>query len=822
VHAQAPVQGQPPAGARPGAPQAQTGKLYGRLVDPQGKPVSYATVTLLRADSSVVNGDLTKDNGSFTIEPTGNGKFRLRISAIGFQPKSIDNIIITGESPEKDLGKVSLTASATQLKEVQVTGERPLIEMSVDKKTFNVEKNITTAGGSATDVLQNVPAVSVDVDGNVSLRGKGNVTILIDGKPATLLGGDATSALQSLPAASIQSVEVITNPSAKYDAQGMTGIINIVTKKDNKFGVNGTLTLGAGTRDKYNGSLGFNLRNKKWNVFLNSNFRLNSNYNYTTNDLRPRRGDTFSHSFEDNRRRFNGWFNSFGAEYTIDNNNSVTLTENVNVMDFSGEGPADYRTYASPGNMVFERRRYTSGSGGPTSLSTSLDYKHKFHKEKQELTANATFSQSWMKRQQDYVTDSLDGNEVPLSGSTVQHAPASGGNTSFNGQADFTTPFLTPKGKLDAGVKAQLFWFESGNAPLVTYPSGETKVDSVLLNGYNYNQKTYAGYINYSDQKGNLGYQAGLRIEDAVYEGTIRQLGGKRYTNDFLNLFPSVFLSYKLPKDQSIYLNYSRRTNRPDFRQLMPYLDLSNPQDTSMGNPDLKPEFINNAELSYNRLFKKGHNIIVSVYYQYTENLIERYRRYNADFTTFTQPRNLSSGSTYGLELTGRAQLLPVWDATLNVNFFQNEVNGANIDPSLNNSGFSWLSKINTNLRLPKGFSFQANANYESPKVAGQGQLQDVWWIDAAIRKNLWNNKATVVFNVSDIFNTRKYTTIYDLPVYYQTTYRDRETRVANISFTWRFGKSDLKSQSRRKGNQQQDKTRDNLKGDDSGDQGGF
>lgn len=601
AYAQMPAQGQQ---QRP-AQQAQTGKLFGRLTDAQGKPVSYATVTLLRADSSVVNGDLSKDNGSFTIEPTGTGRFRLRISAIGFQPKTVDNIILTGESSEKDLGKLALTALATQLKELQVTGERPLMEMSVDKKTFNVEKNITTAGGSASDVLQNVPSVSVDVDGNVSLRGKGNVTILIDGKPATLLGGDAVSALQSLPAASIQSVEVITNPSAKYDAQGMTGIINIVTKKDNRFGMNGAITLGAGTRDKYNGSLNLNLRNKKWNVFVNSNFRLNSNYNYTTNDLHPRYSDTSSHSFENNHRQFNGWFNSLGAEYTINNNNSITLTENINLMNFSGAGPAIYQVYGPAGNTLLEQRRYTTGGGGPLSLSTSLDYKHKFHKEKQELTANATFAQSWIKRKQEYMTDSFDSNEQPISGTTRQTAPASGSNTSLNAQADFTTPFLTAKGKLDAGVKAQLFWFESGNAPLVTDPAGQTKVDSVLLNGYNYSQKTYAAYLNYSDQKGNLAYQAGLRMEDAVYEGTIRQLNGKKYSNDFLNLFPSVFLSYKLPKEQSIYLNYSRRTNRPDFRQLMPYLDLSNPQDTSMGNPDLKPEFINNTELSYNRLFKK-------------------------------------------------------------------------------------------------------------------------------------------------------------------------------------------------------------------------
>src|SRR5690606_21978292 len=218
------------------------------------------------------------------------------------------------------------------LDEVVVTSERPLMEMGIDKKVFNVDKNITSTGGSATDVLQNVPSVSVDVDGAVSLRGKSNVTILIDGKPATLLGGDEQTALQSLPASSIDQVEVITNPSAKYDATGMTGIINIITKREKKFGFNGSVTLGAGTRAKYNGSMNMNLKNEKWNVFLNSSYRQNRSYRRNTALRDNQTNDGFSESYEDNLRIFNGFFNSIGAEYKIDTNNSVTLTQNVNLM----------------------------------------------------------------------------------------------------------------------------------------------------------------------------------------------------------------------------------------------------------------------------------------------------------------------------------------------------------------------------------------------------------------------------------------------------------------------------------------------------------
>ncbi|MBS1772586.1 MAG: TonB-dependent receptor [Bacteroidetes bacterium] len=814
--------------------QQNSGKITGKIVDAQNKAVGYATVTLLKQDSSVAGGDVTTEDGDFTITKVAAGSYRLHINGIGIKSRIVDGISISSESPNKDLGKIKTFSAAQQLKGVEVTAEKNLMEMSVDKKVFNVDKNLTAVGGSATDVLQNVPSVSVDVDGSISLRGKSNVTILIDGKPATMFGGDAASALQSLPAASIQSVEVITNPSSKYDAQGMTGILNIITKRDKKFGLNGSVTAGVGTHEKYNGSLNLNLKNNKWNVFLNSSFRLNKNYNYTLNErVNAGTHDNFK-SEEDNLRMFNGFFNSIGAEYTINKNNTITLTENINKMQWGGDGTSNYTVNTSNILSNYIQRRSSYNVGGPLSFSTSLDYKHKFKKEKQELTGNANFSSTHVERNQEYETSILntDGTQrmLPIS----QKAPGSGNNRSVNAQADFTSPLLTKTGKLEAGLKTQLYWFDSKNNPTIDSGTG-VKTDYNLLNVYNYKQQVYSAYTNFSDQKGKWSYQGGLRLEYAYYEGTIQTISTNTYNTSFLNLFPSAYVSYKLPKDQTVYVNYSRRTNRPDFRQMMPFKDISNPQDTSMGNPNLRPEFINNAELNYNKQFKKGHNIIVGAYYQYTESMIERYRKFYADGTSFTQPQNLNTGVTYGLEVIGKAQILKAWDATLSFNFFQNEVHGANIDPLLNNSGASWYTKLNTNIKLPANFSIQINGNYEAPKVASQGTLQEVYWLDVAVRKNVLKGKGTFVVNVSDIFNTRKYTTVYDYPLYTQTTYRVRETRVGNFSFTYRFGKSDIgKDQPKgmnnsgggRKGgkdqsNKTQSKERDNLKTDENSDSGG-
>jgi outer membrane receptor protein involved in Fe transport len=783
---------------------AQSGKLSGKLTDNKKNALAYATLTLLRIDSSVVNGGLSDDNGKFELDNIPAGNYLLRINALGLTTKVVGDISISEEKPVKDLGTVSLAISSKTLDEVQINGEKNVMEMQVDKKVFNVDKNITTAGGSATDVLANVPSVSVDPDGGLSLRGKGNVTVLIDGRPATLLGGDVQSALQSLPATSIDNIEIITNPGAKYDAQGVTGIINIITKRDKKFGLNGSVNAGAGTGGKYNGGLSLNAKNEKWNVFLNSNYRNNRNYNRTTTERENRDIKTSDLSFdnyENSQRRFMGWFNSLGAEYIIDKQNTITLTQNLNLMRWGNKGTTTFYTMEAlqDGGTLLDttniKTRASEGRGGPLSWASNLDYKHKFKKEKQELTANFNYSISNTRHDQYYVTHNEGYDPIYSSYDMWELAPSVGVNSSINAQADFTTPFLSKNGKLDAGWKTQLFWYRSHNNPLQFNAdvNTDTIFNPTFYNKFNYLQQNHAGYTSYSNQLGNFSYMAGLRLEYTSYDGKVQRLSKTAaftpLKTDFLNLFPSAFLSYKLPKDQSIYLNASRRINRPNFWNMMPFVDLSNPQDTSMGNPYLRPEFIYNTELSYNKQFKKGHNIIASFYYQYTDGMIERYRKFYADGTSFSQPQNLNTGVTYGAELIAKMQLLPGWDATVNFNIFNNEVRGTNVAPELNNSGTAYFAKANTNIKLPKGFSLQLNGNYESPKILAQGTLSDVYWIDVALRKNVFKNKGTLVLNVSDILNTRKYTTNYDYNTYYLSSYRDRETRIGNISFTYRFGK---------------------------------
>lgn len=774
--------------------QSSKSNIKGILQSSDKQKIAGISVSLLNsADNKFISGSLSEDDGSFVLENVTDGIYSIKISGLGYAAQIIKNISTPAAGGTVNIGIITVAKSETALKVVEVVSEKKMLEMGIDKKTFNVEKNITASGGTAADVLQNIPSVTMDAGGNVSLRGKSSVNILIDGRPATLLAGDIASALQALPAASIESVEVITNPSSKYDAQGSNGIINIITKANKNQGLNGSATFGLGQRGKYNGGLNINLRKGKWNYALNSNFRISDNYQRTTTERANFNNDSSSYTYGDYQRQFNGSFNSLTISYAPDTQNTLSYTQNVNLMRFGTEGYQDFNLFSSPGIRYAVQNREETFKGGPTSLSSNLNWKHKFAKPKQELTADVTYSFSNTDVKQTLKTNLYDGDRNLDYGTILQEIPGENGNKNVNGQLDFSTPFLTKEGKLETGLKSQNFWFESINNPTKTLPGGSPEVDALLQNSYKYEQHTHAGYASFTDKYKKWSYQGGLRLEYAGYTGKAGNLGNLAYSNSFLNLFPTAYLAYQLKDNQQLYLNYSRRTDRPFFLRMLPYLNIANALDTSSGNPDLKPEFIDNFEFSYSLQLPKGNMVMASLYYQRTVNLIQNFTKSYADGTSFTQPVNLSSGSTYGLELTGKLQMTKAWDATLSANFFQNKIDGANVDASVSNEGFSWFSKLNTNYKITKQFSVQLMGNYESAKPEAQGRRDEVYWFDAGFKANfLKNNKASVVLNITDIFDTRKYTTNYNLPLYQQRIYRDRETQVATITFTYKFGKTEF------------------------------
>lgn len=790
--------------------------------DDKNQPLDLATIVLKKTGTTAVyKGAKSGETGSFELKDIAYGAYTISVSAIGKNPKEFENFNI--QTSVLDLGMIRLKSNAKQLKDVTVVAEKKDIEISADKKTFNVEKNATSAGGTAADVLRNVPSVNVDMDGNVSLRGKSNITILVDGKQNSMFENDPVTALQAMPASSIESIEVITNPSSKYDAQGMNGIINIILKKDRKSGYNGMLTLGAGVPFRLNGGINMNANVKKWNFFLNANGRTSRTWEETTSDRSNYTNNlTFSSHTRNERRPLNGFVNA-GFDYTINKKNKITFSQNLFNAAMQGDSKTTIETEYNFETPISSTTRLNKYTGRPFSPTSNLQYKHFFKNPKEELNLELNFSKTRYIRSSTFQTRVYDSLQNLVSGFD-QNNPVRGGNTNGTFQVDYTKP-LWKNGRIDLGFKNYVIKFKTENQPTKQFLNEPEYAEPLLKNKFKYTQQVHSIYSNVANQYGNTGIQVGLRAELFAYDGFAYQynLGAK---DNYISLFPTAFLSQKISSKEDITLNYARRVNRPNFFQLIPFLDVTNPQDTSQGNPELRPEFIHAVELGYANQYNKQSTFIASAYYQYTENLIQRYRRFNADGTTYSQNRNLNSAYTYGLEVTNKTNILSWWDATVNINVFRNILQGSNVDQSLNRSGFGGFGKLNTSWRLKQDVSIQLTGNYFAQTVFAQGYVKPYGNVDLAVKKSLFKKMLTVTLNANDIFNTIQTNTIYNLyPEYNQNVLRKNLTRTFGVNLQMRIASKSMrnsevpKARQVKKEKEKEAKSRDeNLKKDDGGD----
>ncbi|QEH43110.1 outer membrane beta-barrel family protein [Chitinophaga sp. XS-30] len=811
--AQAP-QGTRPAGAAAGQQRAampQIGHVYGKLVDAQTRQtIEYASVALLRQkDSGVVTGMLSKPNGDFSLEQLPFGQFILRINFMGYKT-IFKKVSVTPQAMSQDLGNIRLEANTEVLSEVQVTGQRTAFQMSIDKKVFNVDRNLTSVGGTAADVLKSVPSVNVDIDGNVKVRNS-SPNIFVDGKPSTLT-------IDQIPADAIESVELITNPSAKYDAEGMSGIINIVLKKNKKAGFNGMIMGGIGTNDKYNAGGNINARQGKWNVSANYNFNANRNWgsgetdrtnfgvpgssvttnNYTTQTSDSRSGGQFQ-------------FGKLGVDYYIDNRNTISVSQNI--VRGSFKNFEDLTSVFSDENKSFtgQNQRLSDSKFGFRNYTTLVGFKHLFAKPNKELTADFSMNKSSNERSGGFNTRMQDASGNPLGDPRFQFNNSDGKTDFFTLQADYVNP-VGATGKFETGVKATLRNYSSIYDVFNRNNAGvDERIDS-LSTDYEYNEQIYAAYGNYSNVIGNFGYQLGLRAEQYVYAGEIPSQGLKfNPTRARPGLFPSVYFSYKLEKEQELQLNYSRRVNRPNFFQLIPYRDITDPQNQREGNPDLKPEFTNSLEFSYMKTWK-AHNVLASLYYRNTNNLITSLSTVIGRDSLLSTFVNARKSASYGAEITVKNQIVKGWDITTNVNLYQQEIDVFNEKTGnyITNNGFSWLAKINSETKLPANFTFQVTANYQAPTItlpgggggrgggfmmiptSAQGMIKGLSAVDLALRKDFLKGKnLSATLSLSDVFNTRQYEMDQVDEAFAQSYLRKRESRILKLNLSYRFGKFD-------------------------------
>ena len=760
---------------------AQTVKLAGKAMDANtGKPVEYASVVLLnQQDSSVITGMYTKPDGSFSFN-TNPGTYIVRITFMGY------NSLIKKVTTDKSLN-FKLQPAGKVLSTVEIKGEKPAFSMQIDRQVFDASAILTADGGTGTDVLKSIPSVDVDIDDNITLRGK-SVTIYVDGKPSPF--GDAKTALQMIPAETIDRVEVINNPSAKFEANGGGGIINIVLKRDKAIGYNVMFNAGVATRGQLNGTANASLRIKKFNFFGNYNGRYDSQsgsgYSYRQNLIIDTANTAvFSQdSHNKNSNHSNG--GRFGLDYYLDDYNTFTLTEGLSLNAGKSEDQI-ILDYLNPEKLSLKSGERNNGSNNRSpNDNTSFNFRHTTDRPNEEWTAYVSYSNNKGNSNSHYNTKySTAANPEQQQNKSISQ------NKFWNIQTDYTTP-VGKKGKFETGAKVTLRNNDNDyNAQLYNWDTQQFEKSNTLSNTYFYKENIFGGYLNFSNAIGNLGYQVGLRVEQA-------NLNGFSFTKDtavnnrFFNMFPSVFFKYNLPHNdnQSLIFNYSTRVDRPGFDQLLPYINNSDPQNIRAGNPELQPSLTHKFEVNYSRYFPHSKDYLnTGVYYSQANDDIDRISVLDTTTgVTTTKPMNLATDKDWGANFTYNLHIVERWNVSTNLNLEYSRLSG----PTINNENLTYGITVNSTVRLPKKFNIQLNGHYRSPRVQPQGTFKAMNGIDLGFRKELLkDNKMAISLNISDVLNTQNFSTHFQTESFIQDYSRKRTTRFVRINIRYRFGKMD-------------------------------
>ncbi len=832
LYAQMPPGGAPKGGFDPS--KMNIGRFYGKIVDDKGKGVGYATITLSgkkfepttkSLKDTLYAGQLTEDNGDFSLENLPVvGEFVLKVSFMGYEEltKTVDfgmkmptgkpqgNVPPSGgfggANFDKDLGNLLMKEDVKTLNEVVVTARASTATIAIDKKSYKIDKDLSTTGGTAIDAMKNVPSVSVDVDGNVSLR-NGAPQIFVDGKQSTLT-------LDQIAADAIESVEVITNPSSKFDAGGGTaGIINIVLKKEKKLGYNGNVRTGTDSRLGYNLGGDINARGSKTNLFAAVNINGNKGKGNGTTVRNNFFGSPYSDVYQTTNNTMKGLFANgrIGLDYFLDNRNTVTLSSNFMRGKFKPQDVLKSETsYKYETGTVLESfERVSSPDRNFRNIGFTGQFKHLYVKPGAELTADVNYNN----------IKGLGGNNILSTyGSGFISQEQQQGNTKgqiFTSQMDFINP-LDNGIKLEGGVKATIRVQNFDNANSVyNYTTQSWEAKEQLTDKFKFNDDVFAAYIQGGKQIGKWGYQAGLRAESSIFKGSLTDRDSSFTIAYPIQLFPSGFLSYKLNDKDQLQFAYTRRVNRPNFFQTLPFTDFSDSLNLRRGNPALKPEFTNSLELSYQNIINDNHNFLASIYYKQASNLITSYlfkevSSSNNNEYLITGYINSDRASAYGGEFTLKNTIHKMLDFTTNINVFKATVNANTTDKNLNVNRWTYFIKENIQWSLPKGFTLQLNGEYKSKasftpsnnndmfrggfgggQNSAQGYTKSFWYTDFNIKKSFWKNSASVTLSIQDIFSTRINGAFTTSSLFNQDTERIMNPKLVRVNFSYRFGKMD-------------------------------
>ncbi len=820
-------------GAKAAGANMNMGHFYGKIVDLNNKGLEGITIQLKgnkfdpvtkKTTESILGTMLSAANGDFSFENLPvMGNFKLIVTGVGYKrlEKQLSfNLKMGGGQSmqemmalvDKDLGNIKIEENANELQSVTVSStSKPQFEMGIDRKIFNVEKNLTSQGQTAVEVMKSIPNLNVDIDGNVTLRNAAP-TLLIDNRPTTLT-------LDQIPADIIERVEIITNPSAKYDATGgNAGILNIVLKKNRKNGYNGGIRSGIDMRGKFNGGGDLNLRDNKFNFSLNANINGRKSISTSTNDREILGVGNPTHVRTNNDNTGEGSFNFYraGVDFIADNRNTFSLYGNIMQGEMASTGT---QTIDSTINAITRQYNLSNSSQFKfLNKGAQLSYKHLFAEKGHELSADANYNQA-----------ENDNWSIVNSSIINQRSLGLGNNKNYTFNIDYAREFKD-EAKFEAGIR-----YNDRSEYNKRDQFRNNQLIDAISSQYQYGEKVYAAYSNINMKKNNWSFQLGLRAESRSYNGTIlnkRGLDSLPFSVSYpISLFPSAFINYKVNDKQDLQINYSKRINPPNFFQLLPFPDYSDPQNISVGNPGLKPQFTHSFEVAYNNAYKKGSNFLATAYYKYSTDLITSYvyrdinrASANLDSAYFSSSINANTAIVYGLELSNKTAVTKWWDLNLSFNLFKSAVNATIPGQNVNNDLTSWFSKMNNTFKLPNGFSYQFSGQYQAktilppggnsagggggrggmggggggwggPQSTAQGYNFPAFDFDMALKKD-WTlsggRTASLSFSVNDVFKTRVNKTFSQSQYFTQTATRVRDQQFFRLNFTYRFGKFDV------------------------------
>ena len=805
------------------------GTVSGQVVDADtGEPVASATVAVWRtADSTLTTGAITDDAGRFAIEGIRPGTYYVKISFVGYATQTVDDVRISRENPEADLGTLALGADTQELDEIEVEGEREQVQIQIDRTVYNTADDPVAAGGTATNVLETIPSVDVDIDGNVSLRGSGNVAILINGRPAPVSSEFLASYLRQLPAGSIERVEVIPNPSARYDPEGMGGIINIVLKDEADTGLGATITTSVDSRAGYSGTGMATYGNGPWTLAASYGFRQEQDVGGGQSFRINRYAEplTYLDQEEDEDEDETSHMVNLSADYALSRKTTLTSSVQFGTEDEVEEELNTFLQLDAERDPLLNYERLVVEEGNSWNTDVRLGLQHDFgtpsartpgggggfggrgfrgHGRRgggssggdglgsHSLSVEARFSASANDGDEEYTEQIIDTGELR----EKQLAQ----NDRDRDEGSLEIDYVRPLGdfRLETGYKGDLERMHSDLfARTLDEETDAFEPDVNLNNVFDYEEQVHAVYGQLAREWGPLGVQAGVRLESAQTTFTLQNTN-ESYDNDYTSVFPSAFFTYKLNDANTLKASYSRRINRPRTWFLNPFPSFDDPLNIRVGNPYLQPEYIDAMEAGYVRFTSWG-SLTLTPYYRRTTDVIRRYQEVRDDGVTVRTVENFDTSDSFGLEAIGSFQgkgALEGLRGYMSIEGYQVNTNGTSVDADLQNNAFGWGGRLNMSYKLGNQFGWgdldlQGNVYYRAPMDTEQGRMGARTFINMAVRQQFLDDRGSLTLRFRDPFGLAGFSYRLDQPELYQEFERDWGAQQVALTFSYTFGQTE-------------------------------